>query len=462
MTVSDGLYEDEPGFLWFAVSHIEYGDLDDDGTDEAVVQTSFNTGGSGQFGRLAVWDIVDDRVVERGWIGTGDRADGGLWHFEIRDGQIVAENFLTDQGACCPNMLTQQRLALVSDGLVHVEHVRPLRWMPLNSYDDADTELKFLPDTSAAVLQLSAIDETSEVLFEANAGQWVTTTRRHGAEAGVVIFDEAGNVVGQSANTNLEVELTTSGFFRIVFTNDVTADRATAVDLSITAHPLPDPATWTPVVRELIVDDEPLVRLLTMTPKFDLSDNGLLNGAIDAWMGSQTDWWVADVIEYPPVEREGSDASTGGEYELLYDVTLAADDLVSFRWHWYEYVCCRPRPNTGHASLVIDLAERRIIEVDEILDLDRLDEIHDIWITRAAAEETLPDDFLVWWGVDGPSFTSLALTPTGVEFGTDRLGAVGGTTTVVPYADLGDLVNADLVARARTGSEPIRLAEPVS
>ena len=51
------------------------------------------------------------------------------------------------------------------------------------------------------------------------------------------------------------------------------------------------------------------------------------------------------MIEYPPVEHEGSDESTGGEYELLYDVTLASDDLASFRWNWYEYVCCRPYPN---------------------------------------------------------------------------------------------------------------------
>ena len=459
VTVVDGEFVDEPGYLWFWVFDVDYGDLDDDGTDEAVVQTGFNTGGSGQFGRLAVWDLVDGRVVERGWVGTGDRADGGLWHHEIRDGLLITENFLTDQGACCPNMLTQKRLALVSDGLVHAEHIEPLRWMTLNSYDEPDTELKFLPGTSAAVIQLSALDDTNELIFDAGAGQWVTITHRRGPEAGVVILDADGNVAGQSANADLAVQLPTSGFFRVVFTNDGNIDRSTIVDLAITATPLPTAHTWTPAVQELIVADDPKVTLLTMRPEFDLSDYGLLNGAIDEWMGDQTDWWVADLIEFPPYEREGSDDSTGGQYELLYDVTLAGDDLASFRWNWYEYVCCRPYPNYGHLSLVVDLDERRIIEVAEIVDLERLDEIHDIWLAQASVEEILPVDYLDWSGADGPAFSSLALTPTGVEFGTDRLGAIGGTTTVVPYEALGDLVNQDLVARARGGTTPIRLVD---
>lgn len=462
VTVNDGEYIDEPGYLWFWVFDIEYGDLDGDGTDEAVVQTGFNTGGSGQFGRLAVWDLVDGRVVERGWVGTGDRADGGLWHFEIRDGLLVTENFLTDQGACCPNMLTQQRLALVSDGFVHVEHIEPLRWMSLHSYDDPDTEMKFLPGTSAAVIQLSSADVTNNVIFEAGVGQWVTLSRRRGPEVGVVIFDETGVAVGQSANTSLELELPSSGFFRVVFTNDLTADSSTIVDVAITGTPLPAAPTWAPAVRELIVVDEPMVSLLTMTPEFDLSDSGTLNAAVDRWMGDQTDWWVADVIEFPPLERNGDDSSTGGEYELLYDVTLAAGDLASFRWNWYEYVCCRPYPNYGHVSLVVDLDERRIIEVAEIVDLERLDEIHAIWLEQASGEEVLPVDYLDWSGADGPAFSSLALTPTGVEFGTDRLGAIGGTTTVVPFEALGDLVNPDFVARARAGTTPTRLVGPLA
>ncbi len=460
VTVADGEFTDEPGYLWFRVIEVQYGDLDGDGTDEAVVQTGFNTGGSGQFGRLGVWDLVDDRVVERGWVGTGDRADGGLWHYEISDGLVITENFLTDQGACCPNMLSQHRLALASDGLLHVEHVEPLRWMRLNNYDEADNELEFLPGTSAAVVQLSNVDETNELIFEASAGQWVTTTHRRGTQAGVLLTDSAGTVIGQSSDSSLEVQLPSSGFFRVLFTNDIRRDQSTSIDLAITANPLPAFPGWTPAVRELIIDTEPTVRLLTVAPTFDLSDGGRLNGAIDAWLGEQTDWWVADVIEYPPVEREGSDSSIGGEYELLYDVTLAADDLASFRWNWYEYVCCRPYPNYGHASLVVDLAERRIIDVDEILDLDRLDEIHDIWIGQASAEEILPLDYLDWSGADGPAFSSLALTPVGVEFGTDRLGAIGGVTTVVPYEALGDLVDADLVARARTGTQPTRFAQP--
>jgi len=171
-------------------------------------------------------------------------------------------------------------------------------------------------------------------------------------------------------------------------------------------------------------------------------------------MADQTNPWVADLEEFPPLERD--DQGLGGAYELLFDVTLESEDLASFRWNWYEYVCCRPHPNHGHRSLVIDLAQQRIVPVDEILDLDRLEEIHTIWVDHADPE-FLPPDFVDVTSVT-PAFSSIALTPIGVEFGTDRSGPVPGTTTVVPFAALGDLVMSDFVERAKSGFVPTKLS----
>lgn len=452
VVVQDGFYLDESRYITFHVGGVEYGDLDSDGDEEALVRTGYNTGGTGQFGRLAVWDIDGDRVVERDGIGTGDRADGGLVHFEIRDGQVITENFMSDRGACCPNMVTQQRLVLTSDGLRSVERVEPLRWMipGLN-----EGELKFLPGTSAAVLEVWPGERSPSTVFEAEAGQWVTIGYRRGPDVEVRLLDEDQTVLAEAADSRVRLQLPTSGLFTLEF--GVATDEsgpATTVDVSITSTDLSELPTWTSAMEEVVVDGDVPAILLAASPVFDSAETA--NAAIEAWMASETDPWIEGLAEFPPLDRHDSQGSDfGGSYELGYSATLVSNDLVSFRWGWYEYVCCRPYPNHGNKAIIIDMAEQRIVPVDEILDLDRLDEIHALWLDHAEEREGL--EFYLPEDGNAPGFSSLALTPLGVEFGTDRSGALPGTTTVVPYAALGDLVQSDIVERAQGGITPLRL-----
>ena len=435
------------------VVDVKYGDLDGDGDQEAVVHTVFNTGGMGHFGRLSVWGIDGDSVVERGWVGAGDRADGGLAHYEIRDRMVLTENYLTDQGACCPNMLIQQRLALTSAGLVSVEHVQPLRWLSLNGIDTP--ELIFIPGTSAAIVAHQTVDP-HELIFEAARGQWLTVASRRGFASAVQVTDPDGDVIGESAAGAIELELPADGFYRLRFL-PTGSDTEALTDVSITNHRIvPSPALAVRL-RDVAVDVEPAAYLVAAWPEFVLPDSGDLTRQTEDWVAEQTDWWIAGVIDYPPEDRGMDGPSSGGTYELLYEVTLASNDLVSVRWNWFEYVCCRAYPNLGHASLVVDIAERRIVPVDEILDLDRLDEIHHVWISKATNDGVLPEDYLEFAG-DEPKFTSVSLNPAGIEFGTDRDGGLSATTTVVPWDALGDLVQPGIADRARSGTAPSRLS----
>lgn len=450
--VTNGEFLADDDYVTLRVVDAKYGDLQGDGDQEAVVHTVFNTGGTGHLGRLTVWDIDGDSVVERGWVGAGDRADGGLAHYEVRDRMVLTENYLTDQGACCPNMLVQQRLVLTSAGLVSVELVQPLRWLAL---DGAEVpELVFVPGTSAAIVAHRTVDP-HELIFEAAGGQWLTVASRRGLPVAVQVIDPDGDVIGESAAGAIELELPVDGFYRLRFLSSGSGSEA-STDVSITNHPIVPAPAFALRARDVAVDVEPAAYLVAAWPEFVLPDSGGLNRQIEDWVAEQTDWWIADVIDYPPEDRGIDGPGSGGTYELLYEVTLASDDLVSVRWNWYEYVCCRAYPNTGHASVVVDIVERRIVPVDEILDLDRLDEIHQVWISKGVNDGVLPEGYLEFAG-DEPKFSSVSLTPAGIEFGTDRDGGLSATTTVVLWDALGDLVQPGIADRARAGTAPNRL-----
>jgi hypothetical protein len=435
-------------------SEAAFGDLDGDGVEEAAVATSLNTGGSGLFDNLHVYGLDGDRVVLRGTAWFGDRADGGLWHYEIVDGHLRAESFLTDQGACCPNMIRLSRLDLGPYELVTTESFPTVRWLSVPAESDAADEIRFLPGTSAAVVNVEGFDDQPTTWFEAGAGQRLTVRFVRGIEPiEVVVRDRSDrSLVVSRLGGSVEAILPGDGMYEIEFVHaSVDRPEPSVYLVGIDAASTPQPATWTTELKQLVVAEDPDVVLNAAAPQFDLSDGGVLNGAMRQWIDDQTDWWVADVLEFPPLDRGDE---LGGEYELVYGVPLATDEIVSVHWYTYEYVCCRPYPNTGQRSLVVDLAERRIVPVDEILDLARLDEIHDLWFEVSARDDGGGLTRDLFFDDGSPIFSAVTVVPGGVELGTDRTGPLGPTITFVSWAELGDLANPAFVARVRNGAAP--------
>lgn len=451
VTTIDGEYADDEGYLWLSVRDVVYGDLDDDGDEEAVVTTTFHTGGSGRFGMLNAYGIDGDSVVLRATLATGDRADGGLAYAEIADGQLIMGTFATDQGACCPNMLFRQKRALGATGLVATESLPLISWLTLDDYDGAD-ELRFLPGTSGASVRVFPSDTPPTMQFEAAEGQWLNIDHRRGPRPNRIEVVELATqtVFASQAAKALEAELPSSGDFEVrFFFGAVNPNEMSLFDVTITSEPVPEIPLWTTALREIVVATDPEIALTAAWPQFDTSDGGQLNFEIQQWLAEETDWWVAGALEFPP-----PDDWQGGEYELTFTMSLVAEDLVSVHYRYYEYLCCRPYPNYGQKSLLLDLANRRVIPADEVLDLDRLTEVHDVWFEAAARDPELGADLGFWLSSEHPAFTSLALVPGGVEFGTDRQGAMSPTSTFVSWAELGDLANADIVARTVGGVTP--------
>jgi hypothetical protein len=105
--VIDGVYNWDRGngdHGWFAVENVVYGDVDDDGSDDAIVTVRLNGGGSGKFDSALVFVAREDAVVWVGDVPGGDRASGGLRDVRVVDGRIVVQRFLSNS-ACCPEKL---------------------------------------------------------------------------------------------------------------------------------------------------------------------------------------------------------------------------------------------------------------------------------------------------------------------------------------------------------------------
>jgi hypothetical protein len=95
---------------WFTVTEPAFGDVTGDGIEEAIVVTTENTGGTGQFSGIDVYAIVDGVETVIGSIPGGDRGDGGISDVSVEHGTVVVERMMSmdDDGACCPSKLQRE------------------------------------------------------------------------------------------------------------------------------------------------------------------------------------------------------------------------------------------------------------------------------------------------------------------------------------------------------------------
>lgn len=119
--VSGGKIEEKSGdnYLRFDVQSIDYGDLNGDGKDEAVIITVCNTGGTGQFSEGYIYSIKNNKPVLTGRIAGGDRAGGGLVSAKIENGLLVVEsNEEGGSGLCCPEFIVTNKFRLSGNKLI--------------------------------------------------------------------------------------------------------------------------------------------------------------------------------------------------------------------------------------------------------------------------------------------------------------------------------------------------------
>ena len=116
VTVKNGEYSFEKpadGYtdrFYFNVFDVSYGDLNGDNSEEAIILTTCNAGGSGNFTQGFIYTMKDAKPVLFAKVHGGDRADGGLRTAKVDNGQLVVEaNDPGNGGSCCPEFIVTTR-----------------------------------------------------------------------------------------------------------------------------------------------------------------------------------------------------------------------------------------------------------------------------------------------------------------------------------------------------------------
>lgn len=130
ITIKDGqFYEEtktEEGFtnrFYFNAFNVIYGDVDGDTTDEAIILTLCNTGGTGNFTEGFIYGMKDGQPTLMARIEGGDRAYGGLREVFVENGKIlkVERSAPGESGAaCCPEKIETTIYRFENNELVQI------------------------------------------------------------------------------------------------------------------------------------------------------------------------------------------------------------------------------------------------------------------------------------------------------------------------------------------------------
>jgi hypothetical protein len=88
-----------------------YGDVTNDGVDEAVILSICNTGGSDEFSEGFIYTMRGGKPLLLARIPGGDRADDGLHKLTVERGLLVVERYAMKDtsGLCCPDFIDTTR-----------------------------------------------------------------------------------------------------------------------------------------------------------------------------------------------------------------------------------------------------------------------------------------------------------------------------------------------------------------
>src|SRR5215204_3440293 len=124
ITVTNGEYSHDKGddTLYFYVRDVTYGDANGDQIEDAIVLTTCNTGGSGQFSEGFIFGTKDGKTELLSRIEGGDRADGGLRSAKVENGLLVVERNGAGEtgGACCPEFVVTSKYKLEGKNLKQI------------------------------------------------------------------------------------------------------------------------------------------------------------------------------------------------------------------------------------------------------------------------------------------------------------------------------------------------------
>lgn len=179
VTVKNGEFSEEKKIdeftehYYFNVFSVVYGDVNGDGSEDAVVLTVCNTGGTGNFTEGFVYEMKNGKPTLLTVIPGGDRAYGGLREARVEDGVLIIESNDPGEtgGACCPEYIVTTKYKVKGDKLEQIGAETKREIYPAKRVAFAKGASK----TNFTII-LTEEDDIKRFAVGARAGQTLTVT----------------------------------------------------------------------------------------------------------------------------------------------------------------------------------------------------------------------------------------------------------------------------------------------
>lgn len=209
--------EDAP--VYFTIKEVIYGDIRGDGSEQAVVLTGCNLGGTGYWTEAFLFELRAGKPVQVESVGGGDRAMGGIQSVRV-EGHLLKVAQQYGIGACCADYIENTTYVLRENRLVPVgspKRVSAASGKPINA-------LRFKKgNSSGSISGETGGDAIYE--FRAHAGQVLMIERLRDMETTVSVrpevLDPDGMTLKQERDAKVStIKLPSDGLYTlVVFSN---------------------------------------------------------------------------------------------------------------------------------------------------------------------------------------------------------------------------------------------------
>jgi len=211
--------------FYFNVFNVAYGDLTGDGKDEAVVLSSCNTGGTGNFSEGFVYAMKAGKPAMIADIPGGDRAAGGLRRAWVEDGYLFvdANEETEDSGACCPQAAVITKYKVSGNNLTTVGQPAHRDLYPVE-------RVKFDPGTSGTTFKVRIpFEEGKRYTLGAREGQTLTFS----IDTDKASLRLLGDMPAKSGTNSVTARLPRSGDYTVEIQNDAETEIEVTVNIKI-------------------------------------------------------------------------------------------------------------------------------------------------------------------------------------------------------------------------------------
>lgn len=212
--------------LYLRVSDAEFGDLDGDGKDEAVIVTVINTGGTGNFSNGLIFTMKGGKPVVMTEFEGGDRAYGGIVGAKILNKLLVVQQNDVGEagGACCPEFIVTSTYEWKSSKLVPIGKQERREIYP-------QTRVKFVKGKALAIIPIK-VEKYDRKRFVISARKGQTLNVSSNAKGiSYSLFTGEGTV--ENTANGMIVKLNETGEFVFEVMNDNDKDISFSITVQI-------------------------------------------------------------------------------------------------------------------------------------------------------------------------------------------------------------------------------------